>query len=245
MIEYTTVQLFKKYLPESKKRALCLGDQRPTVTTGFLTAKDLFLGLGFKEYLDIDYNGKALINQDLNYPLKKFIDADLVYDGGVCEHVANIGQALSTISVLTRLGGTLVQCVPQNAYGASYYGIDPTLLKDFYEANGFTTLELFILSKRKWKTYLTWAAQKFLFNPNRVCEIRSSCSKQQGTLFTKLIQMMADDHPMSVKRHDWRMKNGFCREVPTMSMVYYVGRRTRPLKSYSTSWPHQDCYPSC
>jgi len=242
MIEHTTLSLFKRYAPKNRHNAFCLGDQRPTVSTGYANALSLFKHLGYSNFYDIDYNGNALLNFDLNQPVSHRYHgmADLLYDGGVCEHVANISQALTTMVHLCAEQGTLVQCVPQNAYGASYYGIDPTLLKDFYELNGFETLELFLLSKRKWRTWLTWMLQKKL-KPADVNALRRKNQDDPTSIQARAMRLLADDHPLSIKRHPWQYDK-VAREVPTMTMVYYVGRRVKMNRTIL--WPHQTSYPA-
>src|SRR6266480_3572627 len=69
--------------------AICLGDQIPSFTKA--ATKELLTGLGYEKTLDVDYNGNASFEHDLNFPiLRKVPRADLIYDGGTMEHVANI-----------------------------------------------------------------------------------------------------------------------------------------------------------
>ena len=105
---------------------------------------DFFKALGFSDYFDIDYNGKARLCLDLGKPIPKelYCKADILYDGGVIEHIPNIFQAMSNAMLLLKKDGILVQAVPVASFsGGTYYNIEPLLLRDLYGANGFEMVE--------------------------------------------------------------------------------------------------------
>ena len=101
-----------------------------------------FFGLfGPLEYDVFDFNafqGEEKI-LDLNHPLPDAYAGryDLVIDGGVLEHVFHMGQALFNVAKMVRLGGFALHAVPMNRPNHGFYNINPTLLCDFYQANGF------------------------------------------------------------------------------------------------------------
>jgi hypothetical protein len=259
MLDTSIIALVRKYQGPNRDRllAVCLGDQRPTVSTGYASTREFFYNEEYAKFVDIDYNGQADVKHNLNLPLpllhRKELagNVSLLYDGGVCEHVANIGQALVTVKDLLRVGGVLIQCVPVNAYGGSYYGIDPALLHDFYTANGFTTLDTFIVSKSCWRVWLMWKLGQKL-SRGRVSSIRalmhtlpSSFLANPGvfmkpTLHQRIIRWLADDYPPSMKRHSVEL-TGLTRRVPEMSMLYYVGKKV--ATQTEVRWPCQGCYP--
>lgn len=85
---------------------------------------------------------------DLNYPVAcsegRYSDQyDLVIDPGTCEHCFHIGTAIVNLSRMLKLGGHIVQGFPLNSYNHGFYNVNPTLVKDFYEDNGFEIVECF------------------------------------------------------------------------------------------------------
>ena len=126
---------------ERKGRVVLLGDQ--TLSFANTPTAPYLKGCGFDDVVSIDYNGKATVNHDLNVPLPGLdLTADVLYDGGTIEHVSNIAEGFATIVRIVKVGGLLIQAVPVNCYGESYFNIDPMFLRDFYVLNGFRELEL-------------------------------------------------------------------------------------------------------
>ena len=214
--------------------AILLGDQQAAPSLG-RPIRDALRSLGHTSIITIDYDGTADILHDLNYPLDSNLKADLFFDGGVIEHVANAGQCLSTCVNLTKVGGLLMQTCPLNCYGASYYGIDPLLLRDFYRSNGFEELSLQIVDWSNWRTSLIYAA-------SRIPSVAEFVRKQgwgksilledpQPSIFTVAPGWIEDPKYLKVP---------FMRKVPLTSHVLYLGVRTQevPLR-----WPAQRDYP--
>lgn len=216
MIESIHLSLIKEFLPKQRKLALCLGNQIPT--SNFASAEELFKSLGFAEYIDVDYNGHAKRNCDLNNPA--FLGpADLVYDGGVLEHVANIGQAFETLINSVAIAGTLIQAVPINAYGESYYGIDPMLQKDLFEANGFRTLKQLVYVRQNLFAEIYRRIGRFLPKPK--CLVSAGKS------------LVFADNPKHIK---------ICtsRPYPLRAHTVYVGFKFRCC--VGMTWPKQKQY---
>lgn len=111
MIEKPHLEVIKRHGPGSGI-VLCLGDQIPGPSSGFASTKELFRSLGYRDCLTLDYNWKADLEYDLNEPTRLYpCNFDVVFDGGVIEHVANIGQSLKTIRHVTKIGGLVVALV--------------------------------------------------------------------------------------------------------------------------------------
>lgn len=121
-----------------------------------------FKTLGFKEVhaLDVsDYEHADIIfnlNDDLPKDLKgKF---DIVFDGGVIEHVFNVSNALLNICKLTKVGGYIFNINPvYNYIHNTFWNISPEMFLDFYSANSYRILDCSIITfltedreKRAW-----------------------------------------------------------------------------------------------
>lgn len=111
-----------------------------------------FRAIGYElDVFDIAQIRGGEIIVDLNFPMDGYrCQYDLVIDAGTCEHCFNVGQAIINLADLVKEGGHIVQVFPLNAYNHGFYSISPTLVKDFYEDNGFEIVECFGLQN---KTY--------------------------------------------------------------------------------------------
>ena len=93
------------------------------------------------------YEGSE-VEWDFNFPIpdefrNKF---DIVIDAGTCEHIFNIAQALSNVQLMLSQGGIAYHGGPLCWPNHGFYGYNPTLFADFYEANHCEILELFLLT---------------------------------------------------------------------------------------------------
>ena len=79
---------------------------------------------------------------DLNYPCD-LGSYDLVLDAGTIEHCFNIAQAIINAAQAVGPGGHVFHGPPMTMLNHGFYNINPTLLYDFYEQNGWT-VELLI-----------------------------------------------------------------------------------------------------
>ena len=91
------------------------------------------------------YEG-AEVEWDFNYPIpKKYIGKfDIVIDGGTCEHIFNIAQALSNVNLMLSKNGIAYHAGPLCWPNHGFYGYNPTLFADFYEANNCEIIEMFL-----------------------------------------------------------------------------------------------------
>lgn len=248
MLEKAPYELIKKHLKlngNTEAIAVCLGDQKPSFGSRFTTIADQFRSLGCGKLLTIDYDGKAEILHNLNYPLPKNYHsiADCVYDGGTSEHVANIGQSLTTMVQLPKLGGLICQVVPMNCYGGSYYGLDPLLLHDFYQVNGFEQLELVILDNDSWRFKCIRLATQYLpakfVDKTRLLLAKSSKAKTfvLSDVYPKKLS------PAPAYAFDPKFNNvPIFRDVSVVAMALYVGKKVK--FSNEIVWPSQRNYPN-
>lgn len=104
--------------------------------------REVFNALGAASTYIIDMfpnNGVDLVGCDLNEPHPEWAEKfDLVIDPGTMEHCANVGQALMTAAGSVRAGGHVLHISPVSMINHGFYNMCPTLLRDFYEQNGWT-----------------------------------------------------------------------------------------------------------
>lgn len=123
-----------------------------------LITEDVFRKLGFSEIrsLDVsDYEHPSILF-DLNSPetppelVGQF---DTVMDIGTLEHVFHVPNALANICRMTKRGGRIIIQVPSsNALDHGFYSISPTLLTDYFQANGATVETALIIRSRPGKS---------------------------------------------------------------------------------------------
>lgn len=128
---------------------------------GNVAAAVFFRMLGFSTYTTLDaleLDGPVSIRHDLNEPLPASLEGsqDLVVDGGTIEHVFDIATALRSTARLVRPGGLVMHASPVLLYDHGFYGINPTLFRDWYGANDFEILsETTILYDHQHGAYCT------------------------------------------------------------------------------------------
>jgi len=112
---------------------------------GIFESVAFFKALGYTlDVFDIAKIRGSEIILDLNYPSNEHEGQyDLVIDSGTCEHCFMIGQAIINLAQMVKEGGHIVQVFPLNAYNHGFYSVSPTLVKDFYEDNGFEVIDCF------------------------------------------------------------------------------------------------------
>lgn len=216
---------------------LCLGDQRPSAATGFKTTSELFGSLGYTGVIDIDYNGKAEINHDLNYPIPTHLHDrfTLVYDGGTCEHVCNIGQALSSMVLACRLDGLVVQESPIVPYGQQYFGIDPQVQRDFFFANGFVRLAQRCHYRRSLRMKVLHLVCRLLPRP-LLDKVRSQVKN-----VPRAKEFIFADTQGDLYEYPTAFEDRECYYVHPQTRTLYVGKK---VHSYSNIvWPAMGCYP--
>jgi hypothetical protein len=233
MLDNESFQLIKRHTPKQG------------VGSGFQSIGDVFAALGYKRTVTLDYDGKADVTHNLNYPLPNSLwgIGDVVYDGGTSEHVSNIGEALITMVRLPKVGGLICQIVPMNCTGESYYGLDPLLLHDFYRANGFEQLELHITAKKDWGA----ACIRFACRHLPVALVESVRLRLQKTSTVKTLILSDTKSKTYPAAPDYAFNGRFnqipiFRTVPRISYAHYVGiKRTT---NDEIVWPAQRNYPA-
>lgn len=113
------------------------------------------LGLNSIEALDYSDFENAEVVHDLNAPLPDELKGrfDLIVDSGTIEHVFDVRQVLTNISLLLKPGGRIIHISPANNYvNHGFYQFGPTIFFDYYGVNGFTDLRGFIVEH---DTYLS------------------------------------------------------------------------------------------
>ena len=83
---------------------------------------------------------------DFNLPIgeqwhQKF---DVIIDAGTCEHIFNLPQALSNVYDMVAVDGLVLHGGPLCWPNHGFYGYNPTLFADFYEANDCSVIEIFL-----------------------------------------------------------------------------------------------------
>lgn len=215
-------------------RIVFLGDQIPAFGSGFKTAREWVNGLGMS-CLSIDYDGRADILHDLNTPLNKIFaeTADIVYDGGVLEHVANIGQGWQNTAMLVKPGGYVIHCNPINCYGESYYGLDPMVFRDLYEANGFTVLRNDIYYRTGWRIWLHSFLLKF-FPQSVIVLIKKNLNTPAVKNYVLKDNIKDIVFKPLTESKQWRFS-------PALAHTFFVARKDATVSNWT--WPAQSCYP--
>jgi hypothetical protein len=105
--------------------------------------KDVFSAAGVRETYIVDAypTGRGEAHADLNNAQDLFAKDgsgfDLVIDAGTMEHCANIGQVLMNAAYSCAYGGRVFHSPPLSMHNHGFYNVNPTLLFDFYQQNGF------------------------------------------------------------------------------------------------------------
>ena len=133
------------YRPDSKE----IMARHSVKLDGIYDSHAFFKAMGYDlEVMDFREVRGGEIIVDLNYPVpcvegRYGSQYDLVIDPGTCEHCFHIGTAIVNLSRMVKPGGHIVQGFPLNAYNHGFYSVSPTLVRDFYEDNGFEIVECF------------------------------------------------------------------------------------------------------
>jgi SAM-dependent methyltransferase len=114
---------------------------------GRLRQETLFRLLGFDAVESLDHYDaeKPTHVHNLNAPIPDSLRGRfaLVYDGGTTEHCFSPPQVFGNILLLLKVGGRVIHHLPMNnQVDHGFYQFSPTLLFDFYEANGFDDLQM-------------------------------------------------------------------------------------------------------
>lgn len=120
-----------------------------TPLAGNASDQAVLRALGAEEALALDYadfEGAELVS-DLNQPVPEawWDRFDGILDSGTLEHVFALPAALANLARLLRVGGRVIHISPCNNFANhGFYQFSPTLLADFYEANAFADLAVYV-----------------------------------------------------------------------------------------------------
>lgn len=235
MIESVHVEAIKMAGP-GKGNMVCIGDQKPAFGIGFESLSDLAEKLGYEGVTTIDYDGRADITHDLNYPIPDSLKntADLLFDGGVLEHVSNIGEGMKSCLAMLKPDGVVVHANPINCYGDSYYGMDPQILHDFYKANGASCVSMCYYYRTGLRAKLMEIAMRWI--PARLLEkIRLRLAKT-----TTVKNAILHDNPADIRRVEVRLGSRVNLPIHTHVCAAYRKILASPVP---TVWPNQSMYP--
>lgn len=162
---YATYAELNKWMLDYAGKKITIGPADVTISTNdiaqkfnWVTVNTFFKTLGIEEMLSVDIAGSEHIPNlihDLNNPLpEKYMNAfNLIVDPGTMEHVFDIKSGLANIVHALKVGGTVIQQVPIYSYNGGYYNINPNLVNDFYTANGFSDIKIFIIMWDRYNCY--------------------------------------------------------------------------------------------
>jgi hypothetical protein len=86
-----------------------------------------------------------LLDLNLPVPSELYDRFDTIVDIGTLEHVFNIAVALENIRKMVRQSGHVVMINPaSNFIDHGFYSFSPTLLYDYFNANGFSTVACYL-----------------------------------------------------------------------------------------------------
>jgi hypothetical protein len=137
------------YLTHKELRQ-ALGQPADDADGSLVQAKQFFEALGIGEITSIDIPGSHLtpdLIHDLNRPFPQELLGrfNLVIDPGTMEHVFDVRAGLTNVVRALAVGGTTVHFVPIYSYNGGYFSINPNVMHDFYNTNGFADVRSFIV----------------------------------------------------------------------------------------------------
>jgi hypothetical protein len=97
-----------------------------------------------------DFEGATYV-LDMNKPVVSEKEYDTLIDCGCIEHIYNVPQALTNISLLCARGGQIVHVLPANNFcGHGFWQFSPELFFSLYsERNGYSETEVFLADLTK------------------------------------------------------------------------------------------------
>ncbi len=120
------------------------------------SSRDFFELLGFDDCQDIDFNENegCTVLHDMNYPISPDLRNafDFVFENGTIEHIFDVKTVIGNIASAVKVGGTVCHLSPMAAFNHGFYNFSLNFFYDFYESNGFSNMESFMLrSARDWR----------------------------------------------------------------------------------------------
>jgi hypothetical protein len=112
----------------------------------------VFRVLGADQVLALDYSDfeGAELAADLNQPLPPDLHHrfDVVVDSGTLEHIFDTRAVLMNVGNMLRPQGRVIHLSPCNNYANhGFYQISPTLLIDYYRANGYRDIRAWVAAE--------------------------------------------------------------------------------------------------
>jgi len=111
------------------------------------------LGFGEVQSCDVSpYEGATLL-ADLNQPVTPAMQGrfDMIFNGGTLEHIFDMRAALANVHKMLRVGGRAIHIAPSsNTIDHGFYSISPTLFDDYYSANHYSILTLYLFECHSW-----------------------------------------------------------------------------------------------
>lgn len=114
--------------------------------TETISAKELYLNMGFSKYITIDINGehealKYDLNQDISKNYKYYEKFNVVTNFGTSEHCFNQFEVFKNMHNLCNIDGYMLHTVPTQGWGKhSFYKYDINFFEDLCSANGYKLL---------------------------------------------------------------------------------------------------------
>ncbi len=156
---YFSYEELRGFLREKRMRGreLAAGEILPTTGFGWAGPKEraraihqktVFAALGFSVEKVMGMDGsdyeKPEFVHDLNVPVGKAMEGRfaVVFDGGTVEHVFSLKDAFFNIARMVKVGGLAIHHAPVDWPDHGFVNFNPTLLRDFYLANGFEEVDL-------------------------------------------------------------------------------------------------------
>jgi hypothetical protein len=120
-----------------------------------MSDKEFFKLLGFEGVFSCDVSAyeKADVILDLNLPVPQELHErfDVIYDGGTMEHIFNVPRVIANIHAMLKAGGRVIHIAPaSNMVDHGFYSFSPTFFSDYYKANSYELLTLYLFECFSW-----------------------------------------------------------------------------------------------
>jgi len=140
-----------KDLPQNFNTKNNIPDWEKTDYSNYANCQTILALLGAQRVYvaDISKYENPDIIMDLNTPVGQelYNRFDIILDIGTLEHIFNIPQALKNMKLMLKPGGSVILGYPcSNFINHGFYHICPTLLYDYFSANGFDNFSCFIIN---------------------------------------------------------------------------------------------------
>ncbi len=116
---------------------------------------------------------------------------DVILDSGSLEHIFDVPTALSNMIKMLREGGEIILMLPSyNAIDNGFYSFSPTLLFDFFSANGFSNFSCYLREgsnfnyTKKGKVYqYNYVGKEYSLTSRRAIEVCFFATKKRSRKF--------------------------------------------------------------